>query len=36
MDSYDEEGYEKSTARFVRGTAEKLADEMTDLINSLN
>ncbi len=36
MDSYDEEGYEKSTARFVRGAAEKLIDEMTDLINSLN
>ena len=35
MDAYDEEGYEKSTARFVRGTAEKLIEEMTELINAL-
>lgn len=32
---YDEDGYESASARFVKGTAEKLADELASLINSL-
>ena len=32
---YDEAGYESASARFVKGTAEKLADELSSLINSL-
>ena len=35
MDAYDEAGYEVNTARYVRGTAEKLASEMVELLNSL-
>ena len=33
-EAYDEEGYESSAARYERGTAEKLADEMIKLINA--
>ena len=32
---YDEAGYESASARFVKGTAEKLADELSSLINTL-
>lgn len=35
MDAYDEAGYEANSARYERGTAEKLANEMVDLINTL-
>ena len=34
-DAYDEAGYEANSARYERGTAEKLADEMVSLINTL-
>lgn len=35
MDAYDEAGYEANSARYERGTAEKLADELSALINTL-
>lgn len=35
MEAYDEAGYEANSARYERGTAEKLADELTGLINFL-
>lgn len=35
MDAYDEAGYEANSARYERGTAEKLANELSDLINTL-
>ncbi len=35
MDAYDEAGYEANSAKYERGTAEKLADELADIINSL-
>ncbi len=35
MDAYDEAGYEANSARYERGTAEKLANELSGLINTL-
>lgn len=32
--AYDEEGYESSAARYEKGTAEKLANELANLINT--
>ncbi len=34
-DAYDEAGYESGSAKYVKGTAEKLADELANLINTL-